>query len=1524
VTQLGAKQQKAFCEKRIYNNGNKRVTDCQKQCVNTKTNCPCAQLCGVYKDENGIADGSPTGCTYSEPLTISIAFRYSCGFQDRNDIRCKYGNLPPTMGTLRPEAECQQFWDGSKNGQSPGEKHTGPCLRCVTPEFEIAEAIPLRIALNSIDFTNPVNFITYGTAVKLDAALLDEGSGRRRFTTVLKAEARSGLPRVIIAAQDVAGNTALEDFNKDVKVSIRIVKGGKKGAVGSQEFKPDKGVGQEWFGITEVQLKSAEVQKAAATSSQPAEVGLIKPLAGQYRIEFVAVDPAGGDKCKVFSDSTEKVWNKIGKIENLDVPNGCLTPSLNQVSVEVKDGDIFINNSKIEAIFGAETLREALISGATCNEGQDEETFLKSIYALRGKPEEYVNDTRYKVDPKTGKVMPIPLTKRTVQECWNVVDPQLQFHFTIRTMDVAQNYRTENPAQDQARTTLYRSEAWCAAQEGKDLKEKSTKKTYANFNRAAQKSKAVPSGTGFPGAGAVYKNDGPDTKEECMVLESYKTRNDCICPTAAKVATDLECAQVHMDFENKRDLFVWTYNTNECWRKLSKAQRIEAKDRGDGTYEARMSVDVAGSVAYEPDVDYMGSFNVDVEIAQTTEDKNGTETTRWVHIPQSPINTEMISIACTVGSEQNSDGDNCWCVAGWMTKTTGGCQRCPEGFFKEQWMVPLELSCLPCPAREDTNGTVGATSKSQCVCQPGYYDPRIPYTTNDSVAIRKQKQYPFTSAGIGGRDVPWIPTAQELKDIEQGKARPNSELEILKCFENSYDEASWQHDFQDINYLKFRCQRCPDGMDQCDANDPNACDAPGPKAGCAICSGNETIGVKKSWWAETRDVPPQFHKWGPATVTHIKEFTDPALRQWERTALHVETTRTSRRIFICPEGEKTGACLGGENAQACKLGHQLIACASCAKGFAPNSDKQCDSCGDEKVAEKMGVVLLGAMAAAFGFYLSIKFVTPEIAVKCKILISMGQVLGGFKETYQIKWPPFMKKLLEEFKIFNFDMFSFGNMGCQVPELKNFYYKFGMTVFMPAFLIGIVLAGFLIRKVVLKGKRMADKEAHARLVHILEDMNFRGACFSKAFFVLILMYLRTSATILMMFNCRVFEPLPDGSPVRLLEADYDRDCETEGHTQMVGVGIIFVMIYPLGVPGLFCILLFKNRETINDSINIQKYGFIFKDYGPVFFWWEIWDLVRKLTMSGLLIFFDKGSADQLSLAILFSTISLVLHTRMFPYSDMASNWIQLAVLGSLQLTLFGSLVLKMESQESTMDSDMVDIYLAIINFGIPCGLVTIVAYEAQRAFTAKARAKLKLAKRRKRQQQLLEDSAGIDMKTIARHIEAEEQASAERKANKVGIGAKLAKGSGINMVGAASLAMTKQVAHRVNVFASKVVSAKDLFPTLAEEKLAVKKLQFDKERADEAFRQADREATDLSEWIHFARTHNASENELMSFVKAFGDELLGDIDVHEMDSLELELEAAHGGRNKRSSAVVLADNYPFIRSAAMALRRHHFG
>merc|ERR1711881_39725 len=113
---------------------------------------------------------------------------------DRGDTRCKYGKTV-TPAFLRPDAECAM----NNNG------FPGPCMYCVTPEFEEAEKMDLTIALNAIDFTNPVTFITYGQAIKLDASFLDEnlqadGTRRRRSSVALTAKNNTALPRIIIAA----------------------------------------------------------------------------------------------------------------------------------------------------------------------------------------------------------------------------------------------------------------------------------------------------------------------------------------------------------------------------------------------------------------------------------------------------------------------------------------------------------------------------------------------------------------------------------------------------------------------------------------------------------------------------------------------------------------------------------------------------------------------------------------------------------------------------------------------------------------------------------------------------------------------------------------------------------------------------------------------------------------------------------------------------------------------------------------------------------------------------------------------------------------------------------------------------------------------------------------------------------------------------------------------------------------------------------------------------------------------------
>merc|ERR1711865_130691 len=81
-----------------------------------------------------------------------------------------------------------------------------------------------------------------------------------------------------------------------------------------------------------------------------------------------------------------------------------------------------------------------------------------------------------------------------------------------------------------------------------------------------------------------------------------------------------------------------------------------------------------------------------------------------------------------------------------------------------------------------------------------------------------------------------------------------------------------------------------------------------------------------------------------------------------------------------------------------------------------------------------------------------------------------------------------------------------------------------------------------------------------------------------------------------------------------------------------------------------------------------------------------------------------------------------------------------------------------------------------------------------------------------------------------------------------------------------------------------------------------------------------EADYLQKWMDFAHAEQATENELMSFVRAFGDTLLGDQDVQMVEHTELlEMDKVDG---KTSEMQKLTEQYEFIKAAAMAIKRHN--
>ena len=101
----------------------------------------------------------------------------------------------------------------------------------------------------------------------------------------------------------------------------------------------------------------------------------------------------------------------------------------------------------------------------------------------------------------------------------------------------------------------------------------------------------------------------------------------------------------------------------------------------------------------------------------------------------------------------------------------------------------------------------------------------------------------------------------------------------------------------------------------------------------------------------------------------------------------------------------------------------------------------------------------------------------------------------------------------------------------------------------------------------------------------------------------------------------------------------------------------VAIYPIGVPLLFAYLLFKKRERIKKPMEEREkdeelFGmeFLFDNYKPKFWYFEIIVTVLRLLLTGVLGLIEPGSSTQLSVGMLISLLAIVIICCSFPYEN----------------------------------------------------------------------------------------------------------------------------------------------------------------------------------------------------------------------------------------------------------------------------------
>eukprot|EP01050_Picozoa_sp_SAG11_P003620 SAG11_NODE_209_length_12331_cov_3.126226_3_plen_980_part_00 len=765
-----------------------------------------------------------------------------------------------------------------------------------------------------------------------------------------------------------------------------------------------------------------------------------------------------------------------------------------------------------------------------------------------------------------------------------------------------------------------------------------------------------------------------------------------------------------------------------------------ARDVGDGTYEFAPFVTTqlddsetipAGWESTFGDgyhlgdnerVYLWGNYTIEVE---AIDNNDGPTKGLYVPILDSPLHGTIVPIDCTLGgilegSVTNEDEDLCQCLPGFEASKDQSsviltaeepvhihCVHCLRGHFKELGGrdVEEEEDCLKCAYTTHTLET-GADHIDLCICEPGFYD--------------------YKSWDLACREEDYAPPYTLYRAVDQ---------------QLDYGAAEFAASFGD------ECWPCDER--------------------CFTCFGNKSIAVKPGWWGYPRDrrmnqlpdkVLGEDHP-GPkeAGGWYWTTSSDP----------RVGTTRRPLTVYHCKGmAKETGACIGGidddpsvehgryfmENGAviiqdggwyggntwggeaACKAGSMAATCGGC-QPYWLKGDNGCEPCSeDQGIKVDIELFLLAAILfgfAAKAFMKLLEKATAQDLLLGKILLAFAQVVQSFALTYSVTWPPDLLAFLTKLQIVNFDIFEIGNLECLLPGLKNFYTKFLCTVFIPVGLSVLVFLKFLHHRRKLKRSRFKFHIAASLLEEKIEAIEISGGYASKFFFVLIVTYLKTSATVLEMFKCRQFEPIPwawvddsdsmndyaegylegrsaggvdeNGDWIYLdppfgddlaapwtnrkfIESDLRLSCTDLRYGFFFWFAIVGVIVYPVGVPSIFFGLMFRERDQIHDAINKMKYGFLFGDYQPSFFMWEIFDLVRKLVLSGLMIFFNRGSVTQVVMAMLLSLFFLQAQVRLAPYAFAVANTTQLISFNSIFFTLFGALLLKVD-MEKGKDTDI---------------------------------------------------------------------------------------------------------------------------------------------------------------------------------------------------------------------------------------------
>jgi hypothetical protein len=316
-----------------------------------------------------------------------------------------------------------------------------------------------------------------------------------------------------------------------------------------------------------------------------------------------------------------------------------------------------------------------------------------------------------------------------------------------------------------------------------------------------------------------------------------------------------------------------------------------------------------------------------------------------------------------------------------------------------------------------------------------------------------------------------------------------------------------------------------------------------------------------------------------------------------------------------------------------------------------------------------------------------------MTVQLKIIVSFMQVLSQIHTVYDIPYPESFVRFVQGMAFINLDLVDVMRVGCVARV--DFYGKLVAVTLVPLFLSVLLYAA---------ARYAADNKA----VH--------NTCVKMFLLLTFVIFPSVSTTVLRAFPCHDFD---DGSS--LLKADYSIDCNASGRPGYVFYAVIMAIVYPIGIPVLYSVRLWKKRTLIcpklpgderpwtnfcgielfppptlsvaddvallavreaklsdksdKGDVMLRTSQFLFKEYEPRFWWFEVFECARRLMLTGGTVFFLDGSATQVAVGILVALVSIQVYASTEPFIHRKDDILAMTAQWGIFFTLFSGLLLK---------------------------------------------------------------------------------------------------------------------------------------------------------------------------------------------------------------------------------------------------------